>query len=499
MKPHFHAGPTHGHAGQEGLSQIADLPAAPMNVHAGTNISYFGDLLMNQACDDITDSDGKKVGVLTDWKDAHGQPCRLDVVKDLATKSNFSGLPPPFNLKSQPGGPYVMQIFVLGTGDGKVHMFKDVGLKGQFLKMANCEPMCHGTGAVYQYGNQYRAGRNAICYLLEKLGGLQIRFSTLTATAKPAKRATEWDKKQDGYRYIEKKGPKSNNRSQFMEFADKDSRAEEHGDQRPAVKIYGWEESRVVQALRNHASGRINAKRLSVWVLTLKDFEPWFINEVLVKILPTLRRNGVLWIGKTRVGKSTASKTLALLMSMLEIGALEGDDREGAPEPSIVTAKHFDFFKGEPVERVLPAVFDDGDLHKQDASVLKAFLNPSEEDSTLWARWGSSTFAPGASRQAVINSYDNALEKRMVADWRQGKLMVITIQQFMALIAPSLKQITEEEDMKALLARSHVVVTTDTRVYFRLASDEFPEDGVVPFYTYSKKSKPDLFNYSPEA
>ena len=229
MKPHFHAGLPHGHVGQEGLSQIADLPAAPMNVHAGTKISYFGDLLMNQAYGEITGTDGKTVGVLTDWKDPQGQPCRLDVVKDLATKSNFSGLPPPFNLKSQPGGPYVMQIFVVGAGDGKVNIFKDVDLRGQFLKMANCEPMCHGTGVVYQYGNQYRAGRNAICYLLEKLGGLQIRFSTLTATAKPAKRTTEWDKKQEGYRYIEKKGPKSNNRNQFMEFADKDSRAEEHG------------------------------------------------------------------------------------------------------------------------------------------------------------------------------------------------------------------------------------------------------------------------------
>ncbi|CAK0889227.1 unnamed protein product [Prorocentrum cordatum] len=161
-----------------------------------------------------------------------------------------------------------------------------------------------------------------------------------------------------------------------MEFADKDSRAEEHGAtwlaplpplpptpifgragleiNDPQSKIYGWEESRVAQALRNHASGRINAKRLSVWVFTLKDFGPWFINEVLAKVLPTLRRNGVLWIGKTKVGKSTASKTLAFLMSMLEIDALEGDDREGAPEPSVVTAKHFDFFKGEPVERVLP-------------------------------------------------------------------------------------------------------------------------------------------------
>ncbi len=41
-------------------------------------------------------------------------------------------------------------------------------------------------------------------------------------------------------------------------------------------------------------------------------------------------------------------------------------------------------------------------------------------------------------------------------------------------------------------------MTTDTRVHFCLASDEFPEGGVVPFYSYSQKSKPDLFNYLPE-
>ncbi|CAK0858292.1 unnamed protein product, partial [Prorocentrum cordatum] len=458
MKPHFHAGIPHGHVGQEGMSKIADLPAAPMNVHAGTKISYFGDLLMNQAYEEIKGPDGKTVGVLTDWKGPQGQPCRLDVVKDLATKSNFSSLPPPFNLKSQTDGPHVTQTFVAGAGEGKVFILRGVGLKGQFLKMAN-------------------PSRIAIRYLLEKLGCLQIRLPALTATAKPGKRSTERGQKQEGHGNIEKKGPKSNNRNQFMEFADRDN-LRPRGDQRPSVKIYGWEEPRVARALRNHASGRVNAKRLSVWVLTLKDFEPRFINEVLAKNPPTLRRHGVPWIGKASAGKPAASKTLAFLMPMLEIDALEGDVREGAPEPSIATAKHSDFFEGEPAERAPPAVFGDGDLHEQDAPALKAFLNPSE---------------------AANNSYDNASEKRLVAEWHQKKPMDITIQQIMDLIAPSRKLITVEEDMKALLARAHVVVTTDTRVHFRLASDEFPEGGAVPFYLYSKKSKPGLFNYSPEA
>ena len=86
MKLHFHAGFPHGHVWQEGLSKIAGLPAAPMNVHAGTKISYFGDPLVNQDYEEIQGPDRESVGVLTGWKDAQGQPCRLDAVKDLATK-----------------------------------------------------------------------------------------------------------------------------------------------------------------------------------------------------------------------------------------------------------------------------------------------------------------------------------------------------------------------------------------------------------------------------
>ena len=46
--------------------------------------------------------------------------------------------------------------------------------------------------------------------------------------------------------------------------------------------------------------------------------------------------------------------------------------------PSIVTVKHLDFFKSEPVSKFKPAIFDDGMLQKMDSSFLKAFLNPSE-------------------------------------------------------------------------------------------------------------------------
>ncbi|CAK0911353.1 unnamed protein product, partial [Prorocentrum cordatum] len=190
-KPRFRAGLPRGHAGQEGLSKIADLPAAPMDVHARTDISDFGALLMDRANEEIQGPDGEAGGALANWKDPHGQQCRFDVAQDLTAKSNFSGLPPPFKRKSEPGGPRAVQIFVAGAGEGKVHVFKGAGSKSEFQKMANCERARHGAGIAHQRGNQRGAGRNAICHLLGKLGGLQIRFPELTTAAKPAMRSTE--------------------------------------------------------------------------------------------------------------------------------------------------------------------------------------------------------------------------------------------------------------------------------------------------------------------
>ena len=54
--------------------------------------------------------------------------------------------------------------------------------------------------------------------------------------------------------------------------------------------------------------------------------------------------------------------------SKYEIEQADRDDLS----PAVVTAKHLDFFKSEPVSKFKPATFDDGMLQKMDASLLKA-------------------------------------------------------------------------------------------------------------------------------
>ena len=99
----------------------------------------------------------------------------------------------------------------------------------------------------------------------------------------------------------------------------------------------------------------------------------WFFDLVMVPMLGSIRQHAITWIGRTRTGKSFGSKTVAFCQSKFEIDAADREDLT----PSILTAKHLDFFKSEPLTKFKPGIFDDGMLQKMDSSFLKAFLNPS--------------------------------------------------------------------------------------------------------------------------
>ena len=168
-------------------------------------------------------------------------------------------------------------------------------------------------------------------------------------------------------------GPRSNNRIQFME------RAEEQVHL-PGGPLEGWPEGKVKEALHNYYyRGRQEAKTIEYWPLTLKSFVAWFLNNILMKMLPTMRRCastpspglGVprlenLWAQKQFCSPSPSARSHRLI-----------DKISCLPYPSIVVAEHLDFFKAEPITKFKPSVFDDGMLQRMDASFLKAFLNPS--------------------------------------------------------------------------------------------------------------------------
>ena len=89
----------------------------------------------------------------------------------------------------------------------------------------------------------------------------------------------------------------------------------------------------------------------------------WFLNDILVKMLGSMRMFSITWIGTTRTGKSLGSKITMMAQSKFEI---DQDDKGDTLVPSMVTAKFLDFFKAENITKYKPAGFDDGVMHKQD-------------------------------------------------------------------------------------------------------------------------------------
>ena len=224
---------------------------------------------------------------------------------------------------------------------------------------------CHGFPVRFEWGSQTRLALTGLNFMLDRIGGIHVRLWSI-APKFEKKLAPDAHARQAGYHFIRDHGPRSNNRNQFMEWTDDQIHT-------PGGPLEGWPEGKVKEALNNYYRGRQNAKTLEYWPFTLRSFVPWFLHDVIVKMIPTMRQHAVTWIGKTRVGKSVGSKTMLFAQSRFEI------DEAGRSDlvPLIVTATHLDFFKAGPLTKFKPGVFDDGLLQKMDASFLKAFLNPA--------------------------------------------------------------------------------------------------------------------------
>ena len=150
--------------------------------------------------------------------------------------------------------------------------------------------------------------------------------------------------------------------------------------------------------------------------------------------------------------------------------------------PSMVTAKYIDMFRGEHHTVYQPPTLDDHNPKSIGVDMAKAFLNPSEEDALLWARWGGAGFDMGSFRQAVTNPYKKGI--------KLGDGAYMSWVDFLKLIEPSLPKDYDDEDIEALLRRTGIIVITETEIVFRVASRE---KDPVPAIPWQKDEEVDIF------
>ena len=143
-------------------------------------------------------------------------------------------------------------------------------------------------------------------YLFERLLGVTFVYNAWAGEDKgdPAvASAMTPECRSAGYAFIRDYGPKSNTLNQFVEWTDEQVHT-------PDSPIYGWLEARVKESLANYAKGKGGAKTLDRWAVTLQLLYPQILDEIVIPMLATHDLYGFGWMGKSRSGKSTLSKTL---------------------------------------------------------------------------------------------------------------------------------------------------------------------------------------------
>ena len=280
-----------------------------------------------------------------------------------------------------------------------------------------------------------------------------------------------------GYNFIEMYGPKANNKNQFNIWS-------KVWTSRPDSKIYKWSRAEVKDSLANYAKGHNGARTIDHFPVPLKKLEPILLDKVWIPMLRSHHAHGTLLVGRTKVGKSTISKSNGLAISGFHIK--QGGRTDLAP--SLLTGNRLDFFRMEPGIKEKPCVADEIRMQNMPAEDLKLFANPGEEDALVWARWGGAQFDPSQHRGLNVNPYDKELEKTLVS--ASSVREEITYAQLLRLIAVNWPKDAVDEDIEAYMTRLHIVLMSDKWIYYRLATDGRNN---VPRMPYPNPQKPDLF------
>ena len=280
----------------------------------------------------------------------------LKLITTLMKANAYDQLPKPLCPKVPVDAGYHMQVKIEKNGD-KYNIIKWIKFTEKQHATRIKDEMIYGIA--YQphwIQGKVQVTAKVLQFLFERIPGQTYLYNTWAEDAqtavksKPKKIATSIDqqKRNEGFAFLRNYGPKCNNQNQFIEWT-------EHQVNEPSSAIYGWAPALVKESLKNNAAGKVGAKTIERWAISLKKFHPQVLDKIVIPMLATHDRYSITWIGKSRCGKSTGSKTACFNISAYQIRKHGRHDLT----PAIVTAKKLDFFRLEPGSIFKPAIADD--------------------------------------------------------------------------------------------------------------------------------------------
>ena len=183
-----------------------------------------------------------------------------------------------------------MQIVVVKKDADTCHILKHY----IFERRVSCRKvrsMVHGKAMVFEV----KAARNLVgamqviyrnmCFWMASYYNMQPKAKS--RNAKKEKEPVEPSELQEGFDFIGEEGPRCSIDARQLEWAEMEIR-------RQGSPLFGWSSGLVKECRRGHSSAHVSATPVTNFYLALHDVAAWFLDDVLVPILPGNAR-WVLW------------------------------------------------------------------------------------------------------------------------------------------------------------------------------------------------------------
>ena len=293
----------------------------------------------------------------------------FDSLYSNVSRGRYDSLPNTLAADLGPNIKFKMQLVGQQAEDGQwtfiKHYIFDAKMSAKLL-----QERLDGELFIIDYGKNFRAGLKGFQYLLEHVGQWSVMWFQVSVkdTKTKIKHKSDLDA---GFSFIRTQGPRSNMQNRQTEWTE----IEIHREGSP---IYGWSAGLVKESLRGYANSNVFADRTSNFYVTLHDLSAWFLHDVIIPLLPTLKSKTVVFMGLAEKGKTPAAQALALAMSeyWLLVDNMAWDQR-----PAFRLCASLDQLRGEPGVKHVPDILDDPDCSQIPISKLKAFLDSTLEET----------------------------------------------------------------------------------------------------------------------
>ena len=256
----------------EAIGNTDGMKLQPLIVHKEAGAVKVGDL---PAKDELDDSGKKKLQFL-DVIMNHKGNFDFKEIEKLFLQQRYADLPEPLGMQGSCLTLYNMQLFIIPNGPDEYHIVKHVKfVDNTKVNHQTILRMVHGRALEINLQKHFREGSRALQYLLEGLGGFQVRYMRLIAAGSSSKPPKETEDIRAGFIFIKQSGPEENSEGQLTEWTE-----EQVND--PNSPLFKWDRGVIKEFLRNLADQSSQANTIKDWPLTLKSITPWALNHVVV-------------------------------------------------------------------------------------------------------------------------------------------------------------------------------------------------------------------------